>query len=176
MFISQKGGLYCRVGELSYRKYGTFPFLNKILNFQRAVVLDGNIYFILTGTFSGFADPLFSILLSSYFWTILLECLICVISMVYRYFVTRDRIPNYGFVIILTFVSTIISILLGVIYFFSLAIFGNSFNDAENIAKLTQNHPFWRRKDFDYAVINTVSKDCSYGIFCIRTFKIEPST
>lgn len=46
---------------------------------------NGKLYLLLTGTMAGASEPMFSILLSSYFWTIVLEALICVISLLFRF-------------------------------------------------------------------------------------------
>ncbi|CAD5227808.1 unnamed protein product [Bursaphelenchus okinawaensis] len=133
----------------------THVFLNAI-GVLRAVIHDGNLYLILTGALSGASEPWFSVLLSSYFWTIILEAMICTISLFYRFLlVSKGFKPTVFLVGVLTFLSTLLAMMLGLVYFFALADYGTSDVEGAKAGELMRQHAFWRKKVFDYAVVNT---------------------
>ncbi|CAD5235183.1 unnamed protein product [Bursaphelenchus xylophilus] len=133
----------------------THVFLNAI-GVLRAVISNGHLYLILTGALSGASEPWFSVLLSSYFWTILLEAMICTISLFYRFLlVSQGFKPTVFLVGILTFLATLLAMMLGLVYFFALADYGTSDVEGSKASELMQQYPFWRRKAFDYAMVNT---------------------
>lgn len=71
---------------------------------------------------------------------------------------SRGFKPTIFLVGLLTFLSALVSMMLGLVYFFAYASFGNSEAGGEaKIGELSQHYAFWRRKNFDFAVIDAVS-------------------